>query len=150
MSWPLENVRVIREFDPPGKPWLAGHRGVDLDAGEGTKLLAPADGKIFFAGKVAEKDVVVLMHAYGIRSTFEPATTRLEKGQKVARGQQFATRSSGKSDHCSNSCVHWGIKRISIQHSDSRAARRRITHTQYLNPSRMVKARRITIQLPQE
>ncbi|MGX9901778.1 hypothetical protein ACW0JT_21495 [Arthrobacter sp. SA17] len=32
-SWPLSpEPAVLRGFDPPDKPWLSGHRGVDLKA----------------------------------------------------------------------------------------------------------------------
>ena len=32
-SWPLSpRPAVLRAFDPPAKPWLSGHRGVDLEA----------------------------------------------------------------------------------------------------------------------
>src|SRR5215472_334561 len=31
--WPLPGLpRVVRAFEPPPKPWLPGHRGVDLAA----------------------------------------------------------------------------------------------------------------------
>ncbi|RIY19575.1 peptidase M23, partial [Gardnerella vaginalis] len=41
MVWPVKNVNIIKDFDAPAKPWLAGHRGVDLRAEEGTELYAP-------------------------------------------------------------------------------------------------------------
>ena len=32
-SWPLSpRPAVLRAFDPPARPWLSGHRGVDLRA----------------------------------------------------------------------------------------------------------------------
>ena len=31
-GWPVALARVVRRFDPPPQPWLAGHRGVDLAA----------------------------------------------------------------------------------------------------------------------
>ncbi len=32
-EWPLSpKPAVLRAFDPPDKPWMSGHRGVDLEA----------------------------------------------------------------------------------------------------------------------
>jgi len=34
-GWPIDGPVVVRRFDPPPAPWLAGHRGVDLGAAPG-------------------------------------------------------------------------------------------------------------------
>ncbi len=49
--WPVGQPAVIADFDPPDRPWLSGHRGVDLQASDGDELYAPADGIISFAGE---------------------------------------------------------------------------------------------------
>ncbi|MDQ6739981.1 MAG: M23 family peptidase, partial [Actinomycetota bacterium] len=37
--WPVDpRPWLIRKFDPPAKPWLAGHRGIDLAATSGTPI----------------------------------------------------------------------------------------------------------------
>ena len=56
--WPVGQPAVIADFDPPDRPWLSGHRGVDLQASDGDELYAPADGIISFAGSVGGKSVV--------------------------------------------------------------------------------------------
>ncbi|BAS13167.1 hypothetical protein AHiyo8_14700 [Arthrobacter sp. Hiyo8] len=42
-AWPLSpKPAVLRGFDPPDKPWLSGHRGVDLQAvDDGVTVAAP-------------------------------------------------------------------------------------------------------------
>lgn len=135
MTWPVKNARISKHFDAPQKRWLAGHRGVDLEAKPSTEILAPSDGVVVFTGKVAGKDVVSIEHSQGWRSTFEPARTDLQIGMRIKRGEPFATRSSGKSNHCEDSCIHWGIK---------------ISPDSYANPEKMVKLRRIIIQRPQD
>ncbi len=107
--WPVTTVSVLRGFEPPAKPWLSGHRGVDLATRRGDELKAPAQGIISFAGTVAGKSVVSIRHGE-MTSTFEPASTALSVGDAVRQGEPFA-QVQGASDHCADSCVHWGIKR---------------------------------------
>ncbi|MFR9113888.1 MAG: M23 family metallopeptidase [Bifidobacterium bifidum] len=76
---------VIADFDPPDRPWLSGHRGVDLQASDGDELYAPADGIISFAGSVGGKSVVSVNHG-DLVSTFEPAHTEGVAGTAVRRG----------------------------------------------------------------
>ncbi|MCH9276953.1 M23 family metallopeptidase [Bifidobacterium amazonense] len=116
MVWPVRDVDVTAVFDGPAQPWMAGHRGVDLAAGAGTTLLAPADGVIAFAGKVGGKSVVSIRHG-PLTSTFEPAITDLRVGASVSRGEPFG-QTGGASDHCDDSCVHWGVKRGSDDYED--------------------------------
>lgn len=118
--WPLRGASaqtIGRPFDPPERPWMAGHRGVDIlidDGGaRGEDLLAPADGIIAFAGKVGGKDVVSLAHEGSMTTSYEPAVTDLPAGTRVGRGGVFA-RIGVHSDHCADvasPCVHWGVRR---------------------------------------
>ena len=108
MAWPVRDARVTDAFDPPPQPWNPGHRGVDLAVERGSDLLAPADGVIAFSGTVAGKSVVTIRHGR-LTSTFEPARTELPAGSRIGRGDRFATVAGG-SDHCGESCVHWGVR----------------------------------------
>ncbi|WP_193312299.1 M23 family metallopeptidase [Bifidobacterium leontopitheci] len=107
--WPLGRPQVAAAYDPPDKPWLAGHRGVDLKAAEGDVIRAPSDGVVRFSGSVGGKAVVSIDHG-GLVSSFEPARTDLAVGEHVRRGESFA-RIEGTSDHCDGACLHWGVKR---------------------------------------
>lgn len=64
-----------------------------------------------FAGVIAGRGVLVLSHAGGLRSSFEPVSTALPVGSQVATGQAVATL-SGVAGHCApTSCLHWGVRR---------------------------------------
>ncbi len=128
LSWPLRDVDVTGGFDAPARPWMPGHRGVDLAAHEHDDLHAPSNGAISFAGTVAGKRVVSIRHG-DLTLTFEPAVTRLQVGSAVTRGERFGEVTRG-SDHCDDSCLHWGVKR----------------GDDYLDPERMVSAHRVALK----
>jgi murein DD-endopeptidase MepM/ murein hydrolase activator NlpD len=111
-SWPLEpRPEVARRFDPPDQPWLPGHRGVDLVGGVGQVVRAPTGGIVTYAGRLAGRGVVVVTHAGGLRSTFEPVSARVRAGTVVAQGDPVGEVSS-EAGHCiPATCLHWGVLR---------------------------------------
>ncbi|MET3905427.1 M23 family metallopeptidase [Paenarthrobacter sp. 4246] len=110
-SWPLSpKPDVLRIFDPPDKPWLSGHRGVDVGpASDGGKVTAPSDGVVTFAGVVVDRPVLTIDHGDGLKSSFEPVTSELKAGDVVRKGQVIGTLQPG---HCGvSTCLHWGVRR---------------------------------------
>lgn len=140
-TWPLHPVPpVARPFDPPPEPWLSGHRGVDLRAAAGTEVLSPAAGVVSFVGKVVNRPVISINHGGGLLSSFEPVSSRLRVGDKVAKGQPIGTLSTGdgtggnagNAPHCPFDCVHWGVR----------------LNRQYVDPLPYVQDRRPSVLLP--
>lgn len=114
-SWPLEGrPPVVRGWEPPATEYGRGHRGVDLGAGPGARVLAAAAGRVSFAGGVAGRGVVVIELAGTgdppLRTTYEPVRPLVAKGDEVAAGQVVAVMSAGAS-HCAPGCLHWGLRR---------------------------------------
>lgn len=111
-GWPLAGSRpVTRGFDPPAKPWLAGHRGVDLAASPGATVLAAGDGTVAFAGEVAGKPVVSIEHPDGIRTTYEPVLSSVTAGDPVTRGQPIGMLEGAHPECAAEACLHWGARR---------------------------------------
>lgn len=109
--WPLSpRPAVVRAFDPPDRPWLSGHRGVDLSGRAEQPIFAPQDGVVSFAGWVVDRPVLTVDHGGGLRSSFEPVETELAVGARVARGQPMA-RVAAAPAHCEAGCLHWGARR---------------------------------------
>jgi murein DD-endopeptidase MepM/ murein hydrolase activator NlpD len=110
-AWPMvPRPAVLRAFDPPARPWLAGHRGVDLAAAyDGAPVTSPASGTVSFVGVVVDRPVITVDHGHGLRSSFEPVVSSLETGAAVAAGEVLGHVQSG---HCGpEPCVHWGMRR---------------------------------------
>ncbi len=111
-SWPLSpRPAVLRAFDPPAKPWLSGHRGVDIEAAhDGAPLIAPAAGTVSFVGTVVDRPVITIDHGNGLRSSFEPVASSLTAGSAVAEGEVLGQVQTG---HCRPAppCLHWGVRR---------------------------------------
>ena len=110
MRWraPLEGVlRVVRPFAAPARPWSRGHRGVDLAAPAGTAVRAPSDGVVAFAGRIAGRGVVSLVHGDGLRTTYEPVRTVVDPGAQVTRGTVLGLT---EPDSRHRGALHWGVR----------------------------------------
>ena len=111
-GWPLDGPpRLVRGFRPPPQPWLAGHRGVDLLGSPGLAVRAPGPGRVSFAGPVAGTPVVVITHAGGLRTTYEPVVRTLAVGDEVVRGTVIGSLSTAGSHCLPRACLHWGLRR---------------------------------------
>ncbi|MEU9506474.1 peptidoglycan DD-metalloendopeptidase family protein [Micromonospora sp. NPDC048170] len=110
--WPLDGVpRPVRRFDPPPRPWLPGHRGVDLAAAPGTTVRAAGAGTVLFAGLVAGRPVVTVGHADGLRTTHEPVSPTVRPGDALAAGAPLGTLLTGHPGCPAPACLHWGLRR---------------------------------------
>lgn len=135
-DWPLSPKPQVRgAFAPPAKPWLSGHRGVDLQGTEGAAVLAPTTGVITYSGFLVDRGVITLTTPDGLKISFEPVISPLKVGQTVTQGQSLGVL-TGKS-HCASAqslalCLHWGVRR----------------GESYLNPLQFVGDLRPSILLP--
>lgn len=110
-GWPLSpRPGILRAFDPPSRPWLSGHRGVDLRAShDGAPVVSPAPGAVSFVGIVVDRPVITVDHSNGLRSSFEAVGSDLAAGSAVARGDVLGWIQPG---HCTpGPCLHWGVRR---------------------------------------
>ncbi len=116
--WPLSpRPEVVRGFDLPAKPWLPGHRGLDLAGSPGQPVLSATPGTITYSGQLAGRGVIVVTNGQS-RTTYEPVIPSLPVGTAVTPGAPIA-RLSAAGSHCPpRACLHWGLR----------------TATTYLNP----------------
>lgn len=109
---PLDGpTHVLRAFDPPPRPWLAGHRGVDLAAASGVTVRSPAAGVVTFAGDVAGRGVVTVLHDDGRRSSLEPVTATVAAGDRVEAGDALGALAGGAHGGVPGGpALHWGVR----------------------------------------
>ncbi len=100
-------MTVRREFQPPRARWAPGHRGVDLAATAGARILAAGSGRVAFAGRIAGRGVISIEHSPGVRTTYEPVRAVVVAGQFVRRGDLIG-RLAPDRRHADS--LHWGLR----------------------------------------
>lgn len=98
----------VRDLLLPARPWLAGHRGLDLPAAPGDLVHTPRAGIVRFAGRVAGVPVVVIGHG-PLRATYQPVNTSRAVGDRIRRGEVLGTMAAA-GGHCEQRCLHWGLR----------------------------------------
>lgn len=85
------------------------HRGLDLEAPTGERVLAAADGVVLFAGELYYAgNAVFLDHGQGLVTTyFHQSELRVRAGQRVARGQVVGL--AGNTGRSTRSHLHFGV-----------------------------------------
>ncbi|HEX4018842.1 MAG TPA: M23 family metallopeptidase [Frankiaceae bacterium] len=111
-SWqpPLVPMTVTRHFEPPPTPYAAGHRGVDLAGVPGETVVAAGAGEVSYAGLLAGRGVVVVVHG-ALRTTYEPVQATVKRGARVAKGEPLGTLQTGHAGCPVAACLHWGLLR---------------------------------------
>lgn len=105
-----EPLRVVRGFDPPSTQYGPGHRGVDLAATSGQIVRSAGAGVVGFAGLVAGRGVIVVLHADGVRTEYEPVHPLVSAGAVVSGGEPVG-RLAGVHPGCGTPrCLHWGAR----------------------------------------
>ncbi len=107
---PLRPLTVTRHFEPPPTPYAAGHRGVDLRGAPGEAVLAAGAGEVSYAGPLAGRGVVVVVHG-ALRTTYEPVRATVKRGARVAKGQELGRLQPGHPGCPVAACLHWGLLR---------------------------------------
>jgi murein DD-endopeptidase MepM/ murein hydrolase activator NlpD len=108
---PVGGLDLLTRFDPPPQPWLPGHRGVDLAASQGLPVTAAGAGTVVFADDLAGRGVISIVHANGLRTTYEPVEPLVAAGDTVTVGQTIGYLQPGHASCTGTACLHLGLKR---------------------------------------
>lgn len=101
-------MSVARGFSPPARRWLSGHRGIDVLGSAGEPVRSSGAGVVLWAGLIAGRGVVVVGHG-SLRTTYEPVSPLVRRGEVVRAGQPLGTLVV-VGGHCLPvACLHWGL-----------------------------------------
>jgi murein DD-endopeptidase MepM/ murein hydrolase activator NlpD len=134
----LARIGAARALDPPAEGWrqhfiwptrgrisgrfgaqrvyqgvpAAFHSGVDIAAGAGAAVVAPADGIVVLAGPPRfslEGNLVILAHGMGLNSAFlHLSSVDVREGQIVRQGQRIGA--VGATGRATGPHLHWSMK----------------------------------------
>ncbi|EWS81188.1 peptidase M23 [Brachybacterium phenoliresistens] len=109
--WPVAPPHpVVRPFEAPAHRYAAGHRGIDISGADGT-VRAVEDGTVRFAGMVAGRPVLSILHGDGLVSTYEPVVASVAEGDPVTAGSVVGALWA-EGTHCpTGPCLHLGARR---------------------------------------
>jgi murein DD-endopeptidase MepM/ murein hydrolase activator NlpD len=109
LEWPLRPPpAVARGFDAPSPDWHPGHRGVDLPGALGQRVYAAGDAVVVYAGLLAGRPVVSLVHPGGLRTSYEPVHAVVRAGQRVTDETMIGELVAGHAGCPAAACLHWG------------------------------------------
>ncbi|UNK69367.1 M23 family metallopeptidase [Microbacterium sp. H1-D42] len=107
--WPVPGPRTVTApFRAPAHEYGPGHRGMDVAAGPGTAVSAPADGVVAFRSTVVDRPLLTIDHGHGYVSTWEPLDSTLTPGDVIAAGDMIGIVASG--GHAVRGTLHVGVR----------------------------------------
>ena len=113
-QWPTPPPhQVVHAFDAPDHPYGPGHRGIDIAATAGEQVRAVEGGTVRFAGVVAGRGVVSVLHPDGLISTYEPVVAEVSEGQAIRAGEVLGALETvdATASHCTGQdCLHLGAR----------------------------------------
>ena len=109
LDWPLRPPpAVVRAFDAPSPDWHRGHRGVDLAGVPDQRVYAAGPATVVFAGLLAGRPVVSLVHPGGLRTSYEPVEAAVPAGRLVDASTVIGRLLPGHPGCSAAACLHWG------------------------------------------
>lgn len=112
---PVRDPQLVRSYLQPTSDYSAGHRGVDYRVSLGDEVVAPADGEVWFAGKVVNRELITIKTRDGSALLeVEPVCSAPPAGTAVLIGQvigEVCEADAGYRQHCADlRCLHFSYR----------------------------------------
>jgi len=89
--WPV-SAPIIDTFRAPSNPYAPGNRGLEFNTRPGQSVVAARSGSVSFAGQVAGRLYVTILHGDGVKTSYGGvASASVGSGEVVTTGQHIAT-----------------------------------------------------------
>ncbi|WP_433218302.1 peptidoglycan DD-metalloendopeptidase family protein [Microtetraspora malaysiensis] len=83
---------------------------MDIQALPGETVRSTGPGVVGYAGELAGRGVVTVIHPDGLRTTYLPVRASVRPGQAVESGTPLGV-AENLPGHCPVPCLHWGLLR---------------------------------------
>lgn len=109
LGWPVHGVLSSRFGTRNGRP----HEGIDISTRDGAPIWAAAAGVVIFAGRLGGYgNIVVVRHDASYSTAYaHNKRNRVEKGDRVERGQHIADVGKTGNARARNPIVHFEVRR---------------------------------------
>jgi hypothetical protein len=112
---PIREPKLVRSYLQPTSDYSAGHRGVDYRVSLGEEVLAPADGTVWFSGKVVNREMITIKTTDGrALLEVEPVCDAPAAGTSVLVGQpigEVCDADQSYRQHCADlRCLHFSYR----------------------------------------
>lgn len=119
-TWPVVG-QVVTPYRNGGDPYAAGqHRGIDVAAPVGTRVVAAAGGTVRFAGVAGSSGLTVSIRTTDARwdmSYLHLATATVHEGDRVVAGARVGTVGTSGRRSVSQPHLHFGVREAGSRHA---------------------------------
>ncbi|MFI1225896.1 MULTISPECIES: peptidoglycan DD-metalloendopeptidase family protein [unclassified Streptomyces] len=116
-QWPMKKgtYTFTAQFGQSGGRWSAGHTGIDLAGPTGTRIYAPAAGKVISAANGgAYGNLTKIEHAGGIVTFYaHQSSISVTAGQQVKRGTHIGD--VGATGNVTGPHLHWEVRKPGVR-----------------------------------
>jgi hypothetical protein len=118
-TWPVEG-RLVTTYRNGGDPYAAGqHRGIDIAAPVGSRVVAAAAGSVTFAGTVGDAGLTVSVRTGdGFDTSYlHLGSATVRRGERVEAGEAIGSVGTSGRRSASEPHLHFGVRTAGDRHA---------------------------------
>lgn len=114
-TWPVHGEVVTSYSNDNARPYAGGmHRGIDIAAGVGTRVVAARSGRVTFAGPLGSSGITVAVATADgryVTSYLHLSRVAVERGESVGAGHEIGRVGTTGKRSASEPHLHFGVRR---------------------------------------
>jgi hypothetical protein len=120
-TWPVRGEVITAYTNDNSRPYAGGmHRGIDIAAGVGTRVVAARSGRVTFAGPLGSSGITVAIATAGglyVTSYLHLSRVAVERGESVGAGHGIGAVGTSGTRSVPQPHLHFGVSRAGASHS---------------------------------